>query len=83
ARRALQLKLLTKRGDPAPAQTWGQDAGKVLAAAHDVTSAQRLQRVLQAPPRARAPVASPAFLGPLRAAFPFSDFRRSPHGLHS
>jgi ATP-dependent RNA helicase SUPV3L1/SUV3 len=39
ARRALQLKLLTKRGDPAPAQTWGQDAGKVLAAAHD--AAQR------------------------------------------
>jgi hypothetical protein len=27
ARRALQLKLLTRRGDPAPAQTWGQDAG--------------------------------------------------------
>ena len=32
ARRALQLLLLTKRGEPGPAQTWGQDAAKVLAA---------------------------------------------------
>ncbi len=48
ARRALQLKLLTKRGDPAPAQTWGQDAGKVLAAAHDANSARRLQNALKA-----------------------------------
>ncbi|MDN6888181.1 hypothetical protein QMO14_31875 [Variovorax sp. CAN2819] len=48
ARRALQLKLLTKRGDPAPSQTWGQDAGKVLAAAHDAASARRLQNALKA-----------------------------------
>ncbi|KQX29550.1 DUF349 domain-containing protein [Variovorax sp. Root434] len=48
ARRALQLKLLTKRGDPAPDQTWGQDAGKVLAAAHDASSARRLQNALKA-----------------------------------
>jgi ATP-dependent RNA helicase SUPV3L1/SUV3 len=48
ARRALQLKLLTKRGDPVPAQTWGQDAGKVLAAAHDAASARRLQNALKA-----------------------------------
>ncbi len=48
ARRALQLKLLTKRGDPAPAQTWGQDAGKVLAAAHEANSARRLQNALKA-----------------------------------
>jgi hypothetical protein len=48
ARRALQLKLLTRRGDPAPAQTWGQDAGKVLAAAHDAASARRLQNALKA-----------------------------------
>jgi hypothetical protein len=48
ARRALQLKLLTKRGDPAPVQTWGQDAGKVLAAPHDATSARRLQNALKA-----------------------------------
>ncbi|OUM00350.1 DUF349 domain-containing protein [Variovorax sp. JS1663] len=48
ARRALQLKLLTRRGDPAPAQTWGQDAGTVLAAAHDAASARRLQSALKA-----------------------------------
>jgi len=48
ARRALQLKLLTKRGDPSPAQTWGQDAGKVLTAAHDAGSARRLQNALKA-----------------------------------
>lgn len=48
ARRALQLKLLTRRGDPAPAQTWGQDAGKVLAAPHDPASARRLQNALKA-----------------------------------
>jgi ATP-dependent RNA helicase SUPV3L1/SUV3 len=48
ARRALQLKLLTRRGDPVPAQTWGQDAGKVLAAAHDASSARRLQNALKA-----------------------------------
>jgi ATP-dependent RNA helicase SUPV3L1/SUV3 len=48
ARRALQLKLLTKRGDPAPAQTWGEDAGKVLASAHDATTARRLQNALKA-----------------------------------
>ena len=35
-------------GDPAPAQTWGQDAGKVLAAAHDAASARRLQNALKA-----------------------------------
>lgn len=46
-RRALQLKLLTRRGDPAPAQTWGQDVGKVLASAHDATSARRLQSALK------------------------------------
>ena len=48
ARRALQLKLLTKRGDPAPAQTWGQDAGRVLAAAHEPAAARRLQNALKA-----------------------------------
>lgn len=48
ARRAMQLKLLTKRNDPAPAQTWGQDAGKVLAAAHDAPTARRLQNALKA-----------------------------------
>ncbi|MGO4391034.1 DUF349 domain-containing protein [Variovorax sp. M-6] len=48
ARRALQLKLLTRRGDPTPEQTWGQDAGKVLAASHDAASARRLQNALKA-----------------------------------
>ncbi|MDO5625472.1 MAG: DUF349 domain-containing protein [Pseudomonadota bacterium] len=48
ARRALQLQLLTRRNDPAPAQTWAQDAGKVLATAHDDASARRLQQALKA-----------------------------------
>ncbi|MDR6537626.1 DUF349 domain-containing protein [Variovorax soli] len=48
ARRALQLKLLTRRGDPAPAQTWGQDTGTVLAAPHDAALARRLQNALKA-----------------------------------
>ena len=48
ARRALQLKLLTKRNDPAPAQTWGQDAAKVLATASEPGSARRLQNALKA-----------------------------------
>jgi hypothetical protein len=48
ARRALQLKLLTRRNDPSPAQTWGQDAAAVLAAPHDEASARRLQNALKA-----------------------------------
>ncbi len=48
ARRALQLQLLTRRNDPAPVQTWGQDAAKVLASAHDAQAARRLQNVLKA-----------------------------------
>jgi hypothetical protein len=48
ARRALQLKLLTRRGDPTPDQTWGQDASRVLAAPHDAASARRLQNALKA-----------------------------------
>lgn len=47
ARRALQLQLLTKRNDPAPAQTWGQDAAKVLSSGHDAATARRLQNVLK------------------------------------
>jgi hypothetical protein len=35
ARRLLQLQLLTRRNDPSPEQTWGQDAAKVLATAYD------------------------------------------------
>ena len=33
ARRMLQLQLLTRRNDPSPAQTWGQDTARVLASA--------------------------------------------------
>ena len=47
ARRMLQLQLLTRRNDPAPAQTWGQDAARVLASAHGGASARRLQSVLK------------------------------------
>ena len=47
ARRFLQLQLLTRRNDPAPAQTWGQDAARVLASANDPASARRLQNVLK------------------------------------
>lgn len=48
ARRALQLQLLTRRNEPAPAQTWGQDVARVLAAAYDAGQARRLQQVLKA-----------------------------------
>jgi hypothetical protein len=47
ARRALQLQLLTKRNDPAPAQTWVQDAATVLASGFDAGPARRLQNVLK------------------------------------
>ena len=47
ARRMLQLQLLTKRNDPAPVQTWGQDAAVVLASSFDAAQARRLQNVLK------------------------------------
>jgi hypothetical protein len=47
ARRMLQLQLLTRRNDPSPVQTWGQDTARVLAAAYDAPSARRLQNVLK------------------------------------
>ena len=47
ARRALQLKLLTRRNDPSPAQTWGEDAARVLASGYDAGTARRLQSVLK------------------------------------
>jgi hypothetical protein len=47
-RRMLQLQLLTRRNDPAPAQTWGQDAATVLASANNAASARRLQNALKA-----------------------------------
>ncbi|MCY7319304.1 MAG: DUF349 domain-containing protein, partial [Ramlibacter sp.] len=48
ARRLLQLQLLTRRNDPAPDQTWGQDTAKVLATGYDAAVARRLQNVLKA-----------------------------------
>ncbi|WP_296490189.1 DUF349 domain-containing protein [Rhodoferax sp.] len=47
ARRMYQLQLLTKRNDPAPAQTWGQDTATVLASAFDAAQVRRLQNVLK------------------------------------
>ena len=47
ARRALQLQLLTRRNDPAPAETWGQDAAQVLASPFDSARSRRLQNSLK------------------------------------
>ena len=47
ARRMLQLQLLTKRNAAAPAETWGEDTAKVLAAEFDATTARRVQTVLK------------------------------------
>jgi hypothetical protein len=47
ARRAFQLKLLTRRNDPPPAQTWAQDAATVFASDHESGSARRLQTALK------------------------------------
>ncbi len=48
ARRAMQLQLLTKRGQAAPKDTWQQDTATVLASAHDEKNARRLQNALKA-----------------------------------
>lgn len=47
ARRALQLQMLTRRNDPAPAQTWTQDAARVLASGYQPDQARRLQAALK------------------------------------
>ena len=47
ARRALQLQLLTRRNDPAPAQTWGADAAQVMDAAFNPEQGRRLQNALK------------------------------------
>ncbi|TAH12178.1 MAG: DUF349 domain-containing protein [Curvibacter sp.] len=47
ARRGLQLQLLTRRNDPAPAQTWGQDTATVLTGEFNAADARRLQAVLK------------------------------------
>ncbi len=48
ARRMLQLQLLTKRNDPAPADTWALDTTAVLSTAYDPANAKRLQSALKA-----------------------------------
>ncbi len=47
ARRRLQLQLLTRRNDPSPAETWAQDAAKVLASPYEAGIARRMQNVLK------------------------------------
>ncbi|MEX8193203.1 DUF349 domain-containing protein [Comamonas guangdongensis] len=47
ARRALQLQMLTRRNDPSPQQTWGQDVATVLSSGSDEASARRLQSALK------------------------------------
>lgn len=47
ARRQLQLQLLTRRHEAAPAESWPQDVGRVLAAAFEPGAARRLQQVLK------------------------------------
>jgi hypothetical protein len=47
ARRALQLKLLTRRNDSPPLQTWTQDTAQVLHSPYEPEQARRLQNVLK------------------------------------
>ena len=47
ALRLLQLQLLTRRNDPAPAQTWGKDTATVLSCTFEPDLAHRLQNVLK------------------------------------
>lgn len=46
-RRMLQLQLLQRRKDPAPAETWAQDVAQVLGQTYDAAAARRLQGVLK------------------------------------
>ena len=46
-RRLLQLQLLTRRHDPEPAQTWGEDLARLLACNFDGHSARRAQACLK------------------------------------
>jgi hypothetical protein len=47
ARRMLQLQLLTRRNDPAPVQTWGQDAALVFSGNFSAEDARRLQNAVK------------------------------------
>nr|WP_233200837.1 DUF349 domain-containing protein [Limnohabitans sp. G3-2] len=46
-RRMLQLQLLTRRNQPGPRETWGQDVAQVLSGPHEEATARRLQNVLK------------------------------------
>jgi hypothetical protein len=46
-RRMLKLKLLTRRHDPAPAQSWGEDTARVRASPYEAGAARRLQNALR------------------------------------
>ena len=46
-RRMLQLQLLTRRHAAAPAETWTEDVGQMLAAPYDAAAARRLQAALK------------------------------------
>ncbi len=46
-RRMLQLQLLTRRHAAAPAETWTEDVGQMLAAPFDAAAARRLQAALK------------------------------------
>jgi hypothetical protein len=39
--------MLTRRNDPTPAQTWGQDAARVLSGAWDEEASRRAQQALK------------------------------------
>lgn len=47
-RRMMQLQLLTRRNEAAPAQTWAQDVAQLLAQPSEPAAARRLQNVLKA-----------------------------------
>jgi len=47
ARRMLQLQLLTKRNAPAPIETWGEDAAKVLSGGFEAANGRRVQNALK------------------------------------
>jgi len=52
ARRMLQLQLLTRRNEAAPAETWTQDVAALLATPSEAGAARRLQNALKALMRA-------------------------------
>jgi hypothetical protein len=47
ARRMLQLRLLTRRNDAGPAQTWAHDVAQVLGRSYDEENAKRVQAALK------------------------------------